>query len=366
MNVQGSVLTFDSIKEKYPPSKYILLMPHISRHLLTVKPMWSLDVATIKFDPNNKNHCYWPTGAKGFSLTKYAIQQLAAAADASVMVKRVDDHMNPMYALYEGYTALQTPSGGTRGQSRTCAWEGDALSLQVRREATAFIESEVKHSKNSPTKKQIEDAINNRYEEQWIREQIYGKRGIETGAGNRAVRVLLGIQDTYSKTDLTDKEFAVIRFVFTPDLEDREVKLLVVSAALRAQRMLYPTPEEPMAITGSVVPPPNVEPVYTESDDRQEAAGENNHPTDLGLATTMDTDTVNPELEQERQAQSDLNWDQVAGYVPGLVLAVSKASGAVGDRLSRRLSVAIAEQDAEEIAQLVDFCETAGLMEDTK
>ncbi len=340
MNVQGSVLTFDAIKQKYPLDKYIMVRPQVSRHLLTAVPMWSLDVATIKFDPHNKNHVFTPKGSSDLALKKYALDQLAAAADASVMAKRIDDRSNRMYAEFEATAVMTTPSGGQCGQARTCEWDGEIAKQEVYQQAVAYIRKQIKDWTNKPAEEKFNSMVKERSEGQWIREQKHGKRKAESGAGNRAIRSLLGLQAGYSRDEIRDKEFAVVRFLFTPDMGDRDIKLLVVSASLQARRMLYPAPAaEPLALEAGVV-------------EEQPAADDNDQYSE-------------PEPDPIEQ-EADLTWNQVSGYIPDLVVAVSRAKDALRERLSARLSQSIAEQNPGKIAQLVDICETSGLMEDTK
>lgn len=244
---RGSVLTFESIAEQYPPNKFILVKPQVQRHLLTTVPMWSLDVATVKVDTSNDKEAYKIAGGQ-YGLGKVIIDTIADAADVSVAVRRIDDRRDRMRAEFEAHAIMTTPSGGVRGSGRTCEWDGELAEAKVRLQAKRYIRMAIDkgwRGFDNLSPQQEAAAIEDRFEEQWIKEREFGKRVVESKAANRAIRALLGLQTSYQKADLDNKPFAIVRFVFTPDLDDRDVKMLVVSRGLDAQRGLFGSPATP-------------------------------------------------------------------------------------------------------------------------
>lgn len=266
---EGTVLDFDQLADKYKPETHILLMPQVSKHLLTLTPMYSLDVATYKVDPTNKKHIHPIKGDDTMlGLSKLVIDAIALAADVSIVPTRVDQGFDRMHAIFSATAMMETPSGGRRGVTRSAEWEGEALMQKMRLEAHAHVNKKVQYDDEVETPagykkaKELTDeqfaaTVEFTFQSRWINEQIYGKRKAESAACSRAIRALLGIQTAYPKIDLQQKEFAIVRFVFTPPVDGNpELLNAVVMATMAARGMLYPGTEIPRggaaAITGGM------------------------------------------------------------------------------------------------------------------
>lgn len=336
--MQGSILTFDSIAAQYPPDRYILLMPQVARHLLTTVPMWSLDVATVRVDPTNDKHCYEVGYNSGeYALTKVALDSLTAAADISVAAKRIDDRSDPMFAEYEAHAFMNTPSGGVRGQGRTMEWDGRLESDKTRAAAERFVNMGISKRWKGFTQDRYAELVESRYAEQWLREREFGKRKAESKAANRAVRALLGIAPKYSFDELSAKEFAVVRFVFTPDLDDREVKMMVVSAGLAAQRRLYPfsASEDAPAVTSHTSLP----------------APEQSEPLALPEPAEEEDD-----LQSIAEDADDEDWAAAVQLIGDIMQRIERVENkSMQTKLRNRLTKAIANEDAAQINKILDY-----------
>jgi hypothetical protein len=334
----GSVLTFDSIAGAYPPERFILLLPQVSRNLLTVVPMWSLDVATVKVDPNNNKHAYEIGYNSGdFGLTKVSLDALATAADVSVMAKRVDDRRDRDYAEFEAHAIMTTPSGGTRGQGRTAEWQGWVEQEKCRQQAERWADKGIRDRWKGFSAANRELKVEQRYSEQWVRSQEFGKRMIESKACNRAIRALLGISPKYSFDELDQKEFAVVRFIFAPDLDDPQVKLLVVSEGLRAQRMLYaqPVPEQ---VTQPTALPPVEEPAKLMV------------PPD----EVADVQEVEAAIEEEEEAPVD--WPDAVMLIGNIMQKIELVENkSTQGKLRKRLQKAIGNTDGAQVNSIMDY-----------
>lgn len=335
------MLTFDAIAEQYPDEKFILLMPQVSRHLLTSVPMWSLDVATVKVDPNNEKEAYevgWKTGE--FALTKVSLDALATAADLTVLAKRVDDKRDKDYAEYEGHAIMTTPSGGVRRQGRTCDWIAEVELEKVTAQANRWVDMGIENRWNGFSAATREQKLNSRIAERWLSAREFGKRGVESKAANRAVRALLGISPKYSFDELNDKKFAVVRFVFTPDLDDREVKLMVISAGLQAQRMMYGAPaqiEQP-----TTLPPVNIEPLMLPP---EQAAAVQELAADVEEAE---------EVEAEEVTSGD--WAEAVELISDVMVRIEGVENkSTQTKLRKRLSKAIGNTDAGQVNAILDY-----------
>lgn len=226
---QSQTLDFDAMAAKYPKEKFILLMPNTSRNLLHAVQFWSLDVSVVEIDPDNTKHAY-PVGGGQFGLGKAIYDKIATAADLSVVPARTDDRTDRMRAEFSATAMMNTPSGGLRGRTKSCEWDGVFEESRVNREASS----------------------ESGYAKAWSDEQKFGKRKAETKACNRAISAILGMDSSYPLKELKDKSFAVMRFVFSPDLSDPVVKEVVLKHMLDARSMLYPA---------QVALPPAAEPV---------------------------------------------------------------------------------------------------------
>jgi len=315
----GQTLTFEGIAEQYKPENYILLMPQISRNLLHTVPMWSLDVATVKIDPNDKKQAYQIVGSD-YGLSKTSIDRLSTAADLSIMARRIDDRSNRMRAEFEAVAMMDTPSGGARGQARSCEWDGELAKEKVHAQAVASVQ---KNATGNITEEQFNLRVQTKFQKDWLAEQEFGKRKTESKAGNRAVRALLGLNTSYSKTELMGKEFAVVRFVFTPDCSDREVKMLVISQTLQSRSMLYPA--------APALPP---------------AAA----PAGL-LESGPSADTSPVDVTPQEPTGPSEETDRMIGDIHDM-LADWDGSHKEWNQLNRRLDVAIKNKDAETVGKI--------------
>lgn len=352
---RGQILTYDAIAEQYPPDRFILLMPQVSRHLLTTIPMWSLDVATVKVDPNDNAQAYAIQG-DDYGLTKVTLDLLAQAADLTVACKRIDNRADRMFAEYEAWAIMNTPSGGVRGQSRTCEWDGITAQLKVRAAAAKYVDMAVNKGWSGfkgLNAAQVEQKVEARYNEQWAREQEFGKRMVESKAGNRAVRALLGIRAKYYAGDLAAKAFAVVRFVFTPDLDDREIRLMVVGAGLQAQRMLYPGAAMMPQLGGgiesaSTLPlPERTEPMLI---------------TEAADGTPL-ADEFSPTVES---ARDDDEWPDAEALLPAIYFAfgtMAEKDEAGYAKLNKRLTKYLNAKDASGVMKLHAFMVNSGQIE---
>ncbi len=225
-------LSMDNLRELYPEDKYILVLPAVSKHVQTEQSLWSIDVATVKIDPNNKRHCYPQSGE--MALSAVAIGMIANAGDCDLITDRTDDKSNPDYARYVGVAQMKISDGDRRSVTRSAEWEASVQSDRVMMECENYFK-DVKRT--DPAEK--EQMIQARYRKEWLDERRYGKRKIETAAASRAAAVLMGIQRTYQKKELATKEFAVVRFVLTPDTSNPEIVKLLISRGTDATRQLY-------------------------------------------------------------------------------------------------------------------------------
>lgn len=91
--------------------------------------------------------------------------------------------------------------------------------------------------------------------DQLKRARAFGNEICETKAMERAIRSL-GVRQAYHVDELK-KPFVVVRFSFTPDMSDPEIKKLVTERAISGMGQLYESPAPPVT-SAPALPPPAV------------------------------------------------------------------------------------------------------------
>ncbi len=253
------VLSFDNVKSKYPDEEFILLLPSVSKHIVANRPMYSLDVSTVKIDPHDKDLVYkmkevWDPKDRTFLITemglsKCAIDLICAAADVNVMTERTDNTLNPLYAAYRATAMMMTAGGTVRGRTATVEWDGELMKERCLQRATKYVQNAVnsqwdgKSPVGTPWKDLSQDqvalVIQDRSNSAWLDEREFGKRKCESKAARNAARSLLAMKSTYHPRDLETKQFAIAKLVLTPDMDDPVQRRLVVEAGMKAQNHLY-------------------------------------------------------------------------------------------------------------------------------
>lgn len=243
-------LGFENLREKYPEDKYILVLPSTSMHIIASRPMFRLDVTTVKIDPNDKSLVYKPRGdgedssSDGdLALSKIACNLLAAAADVDVEPTRTDNGMNIMYANFLAKASMPMPSGKPRERSASVEWLGEVERERIKRRCINyyFNARDVKRWKNlvNKTDEELMDMARDRFTGQWLDEQTTGKRKAESKACRNAITNLLAMRGTYSFRELAEKQFAVAKLVFSPDTSDPAIVQMLVAQGMDSGRRLY-------------------------------------------------------------------------------------------------------------------------------
>lgn len=246
------MLTTENVQTLYPPDRYIVVMPAVSKFLQTSGQgaMYAMDAATVKIDPDDEKAVY-PLSWDGYGenarlktvgLTAKSLNLIGGAADVNVVTEREDDARNPMYARVRAFAVMQTPGGAVRGRTATVEWDGELMRDKIRLNAQQSVKNGV--AKNwqgyrGKTEAQLAEMVEDKFQKEWIAEREFGKRKVETKAARNAIKQLVAISDSYGYADLKTKEFVVIKFVFAPDTSDPMVKQMVLEAGLRAQRALF-------------------------------------------------------------------------------------------------------------------------------
>jgi len=363
-------LSLENIRDLYPDDKYILLLPSVTKHIMTDNPIWALDVAEVEIDVTNPYHVYVQTEkwdgqrsvATEVSLTKLSLDLLAGAADVTVLPKRTDDGCNPMYCRHEAQCVMRTPGGDVRARSASSDWEGEVAKDRVRLASENYVLFRVSKQwkgYSGLTDEQVQEKINQRFREQWIREREYGKRKNESDACNRAISAVLAVQRTYPVEMLRGKKFIVAKFVLSPDLSDPYIKKLYIEQGIRAQGQLY-AGRMADQLGGSLLlaPGPSV----------SSAAPEPYHGSDDDLIATDEATVVVSEpmepmpVHVTEPPQGELTWESSQDMLAEIVLAMLDYTGDDRKELWRQMVVIRAERSLAGLLDLDAVLRDKGVM----
>jgi hypothetical protein len=367
--MEEMILSFDNVKDRYPAEKFILLLPAVSKHIVASRPMYSLDVSTVKIDPHDKGMVYvmhekWDSTRNqmivtDMGLTKVALDLLCAAADVNVITERTDQTTNPLYASYRAVAFMKTAGGSNRSRTSSVEWDGELMKERIMAQAFGYVRRAVTSgwSGKAPigvpwinlTEDQIVQVAKMRYESSWLDEREFGKRKCESKAARNAIRSLLAMKSTYPPQELEAKEFAIAKLVLTPDMEDPMIRQAVIQAGIQAQNHLYGSSIAEIS-GGEFTPSP---------------------PKSQPLAIPEDTQFADPHREISPKVVADpaevvvrenivpeSTWDEASLLVPEIVSILANWPGTVKSResLSSRFQKAFPVRDAETIMKIHSYC----------
>lgn len=256
-------LTWDALRQAYPEDRYIFLLPQVDMHVQHSIPLWRLDVATVKIDPNDPSQVYAVEGTAKrpvkLALQRPALDRLLAAANG-VSRAHVVYEIPGELVRYEGVAAMKAPDGSIRPIARTRDWVGsaerEAIEAQVEKwyaDNETYADRTWWH-KLSPEQKQAKKA--EEIATRWRRERQFGSAKTESKAIGRAIRALLGLRGGFTPSELAQKSFAVPRWVFEPPVDNPEVLKQVVDNAFNGQHLLYGATSQLVALPSSPIREP--------------------------------------------------------------------------------------------------------------
>lgn len=166
-----------------------------------------------------------------FRLTKQALMKLSVCAGIIWSVqetKRLDNRSDRNYCAFAAVGGIKKADG----QPVFFRAEYD-LDFDV-------IEEELRESYEQKAKKYKKDAD---YVEFCVKRDMLQKRKhklklAEAGAMNRVVREILGLKNAYTKAELA-KPFVMVRIVFRPDYNDKEVRKQLIAAHIQSMTGIY-------------------------------------------------------------------------------------------------------------------------------
>jgi hypothetical protein len=360
-------LTFDNLRDQYPADKFITLLPTVSKHIVAARPMYSLDVTTVKINPDDKNHVY-AVEFEGYgekrtvtavALAKVAIDLLAAACDADVIVgERYTPRTGPLFASFGAVASMRQPGGEVRSRTASVDWDGELIREKLQLRVEEYVLDAVASgwkgkSRTGVAWKDLDDKgkqenIRMRFTSQWLDEREFGKRKAESKAARNALKSLLAMPSTYDPRELRNKEFAVAKLVLTPDLSDPQVRAMLMEQGNRSQAQLWGA-----TVGASFFPQPQT----------QFHALPPGDAVDYGKSEPADDPVADPVDEAAATVIEPITWEAAEKLVPEIMAITANWPGAEKDRdpLVKRFTKAYAARDGEMMANIHNYCLDAKL-----
>lgn len=242
-------LTMEGVLAAYPKDKFIHIVPAVSKHQLGVS-MYGLDVATVKIDPHDEKMVYvlkstgWGDDEKitEMGLTAAALNKIAGAADVNVVPETMVDDPDRGLLIVRSHAIMRTPGGSVRSRTAQVRWERDIMKERLWARAVAYYKKAVSAgwgSVKGKTPEQLNELVKEKFDREWLDEREFGPRKAESKAARNAIKLLLGVPDAWHPRELDEKEFAVVKYVFAPDMSDPAVRDRLLEAGLRSQQALF-------------------------------------------------------------------------------------------------------------------------------
>ena len=249
--------------EKYKGQGANILMPSI--HIAGMSEFHSAIVETVTLSPNQDDGDVYPHDnneegpKKKYRPTKQALMKLSVCAGviwSPSESKRIDNGADRNYIAYRAVGGIRKADG----QPVFFSAEYDIDFEVMEEELRDLYEKKAKYLKKGEgqSKRDASSQEKSEYVEYCVKRDMLQKRKFklrlcEAGAMNRVLRMLLGIKQAYTVSELA-KPFVMARIVFRPDYNDKEVKRQLVAAHIQAMIGIYgPTAAAPVPETTDVI-----------------------------------------------------------------------------------------------------------------
>jgi len=202
-----------AVLNNFPKEQFNVLAP---MSLEMISPYHALRTVQVEISPNPRDGMAYKVGSENvngqwidrLALSKVALLQLGDAAGVRwypTECKRLDNMSNPLYVSYQVVGAIRRPDGSWFTIKAT-----KELDLEVIRE-----EIKAEQVKKGERDRLTPEAIETKVQAEWIQRRKHKVALCETGAYNRALRMLLKIKSTYTAAEL-QKPFIVTQVALNP------------------------------------------------------------------------------------------------------------------------------------------------------
>ena len=172
-----------------------------------------------------------------FRLTKQALMKLSVCAGIIWSVgetKRLDNRSDRNYCAFAAVGGIKKADG----QPVFFRAEYDIDFEVVEEELRESYEAKAKKYKKDASAKEKADYVEFCVKRDMLQKRKHKLKLAEAGAMNRVVREILGLKNAYTKAELA-KPFVMVRIVFRPDYNDKEVKKQLIQAHIQSMTGIY-------------------------------------------------------------------------------------------------------------------------------
>lgn len=172
-----------------------------------------------------------------FRLTKQALMKLSVCAGiiwSPTETKRTDNRADRNYVSFAAVGGIKKADGQPVFFKAEYDLDFEVIEEQLRES----YEQKAKKYKKDSTAKEKSDYVEFCVKRDLLQKRQHKLKLAESGAMNRVVREILGLKNAYTKAELA-KPFVMVRIVFRPDYNDKEVKKQLIAAHIQSMTGIY-------------------------------------------------------------------------------------------------------------------------------
>lgn len=329
-----------------------LLMP--STHIAGLSEFHSPVVEKVLLSSNKDDGDVYPhsgeeDGDKAkFRLTKQALMKLSVCAGiiwSPTETKRTDNRADRNYVSFAAVGGIKKADGQPVFFKAEYDLDFEVIEEQLRES----YEQKAKKYKKDATAKEKSEYVDFCVKRDLLQKRQHKLKLAESGAMNRVVREILGLKNAYTKAELA-KPFVMVRIVFRPDYNDKEVKKQLIAAHIQSMTGIYGRQvmdatiqeSEPIDITpikdddldppGDKQPdPPPVDPIEKQAIDFEASSPEEQAKTIIQLGTRKGYDLAGYLKRGGLKNIEELKAEQKSGLFKHLLTLVDTPKKDDGD-----------------------------------
>ena len=237
---EGEVLSKEL--ELYKKQGANLLIP--TTHIAGLSEFHKPVIETVQLSSNPEDgdvyaHDNAEMGArKKWRPTKQALMKLSVCAGviwSPTESRRIDNQSDRNYIAYKAVGGIRKADGQPVFFSAEYDLDFEVIEEELRESYEAKTKQDWAKNKTASQKAEYIDYC--------VKRDLLQKRKnklklCEAGAMNRVLRMLLGIKQAYTTTEL-EKPFVTARIVFRPDFNDKEVRAKLIDASIKAMTGVF-------------------------------------------------------------------------------------------------------------------------------
>jgi hypothetical protein len=237
------------LEEYRKKGDYNVLVPTLTIQEISPFHKPVLEIVRINPDPKAGEVYEIVQGSGDFSMRAVALQKIGYAAGLIWNAKgcgRTDDGSNPKVVTYRAEAAVRKEDGTYMPLNAEYMVDLDVIEEEARESYEKKSQTIMADKKKKGEKWTDDDR--KAYVEKSVRRDMLQKRKFrlqlaQTGAMDRVIRKILGLKGTYKATELS-KPFVVPKIAFNPDINDPQVRQLLLKQGLDATNVLFGSSSE--------------------------------------------------------------------------------------------------------------------------